>query len=374
MKRNVILARGLAFVVAAVWTVPCALAAPNAQTIVDEASSKIPKRDSFDDRVGRSAIRSAVRSSVRSSVRSAVDSSVRSGVELAVRSAVDAALLSVNAALGSVQEVIEEGPRKIRVLSATDDGAGWLGVGTAEVTADKAKELKLSEERGVVLTEVIPDSPAAKAGLKNGDVVTEFNGQRVEGAAQFRRFIHETPGGRAVKLTIRRDGKAETISATLGKAEQRHQMWSSDMAPGEMIFNNPRMPNIEMPRFEFGGENVFLRRPILGISADSLSGQLGSYFGVPDGEGILVREVSSGSAAEKAGIKAGDVITKIDGDRVRNLSDLREKLSGKLGDKGEKKTVNIGLLRDRQEKTVNIELERPQAPKARSLAMHHRTI
>jgi len=88
------------------------------------------------------------------------------------------------------------------------------------VTADKAKELKLSAERGVVLGRIVPDSPAAKAGLKENDVVTEINGQRVEGAAQFRRMIHEIPAGRSIQLSVWRDGRTQAISATLGKSEE----------------------------------------------------------------------------------------------------------------------------------------------------------
>ena len=102
-----------------------------------------------------------------------------------------------------------------------DDDSSWLGVETHEVTADKAKELKLSAERGVVLGKIVPDSPAAKAGLKENDVVMEINGQRVEGAAQFRRMIHEIPAGRTIQLTVWRDGRSQTVSATLGKSEER---------------------------------------------------------------------------------------------------------------------------------------------------------
>ncbi|HYL10209.1 MAG TPA: PDZ domain-containing protein [Candidatus Acidoferrales bacterium] len=256
-----------------------------------------------------------------------------------------------------------------------DDGASWLGVETAEVSGEKAKELKLPAERGVLLTEIVPDSPAAKAGLKANDVVTEFNGQHVEGTAQFRRMIHETPSGRAVQLTVWREGRSQTISATLGKSESRHALtaipregWRIEM---------PRMPRVEIPRFEWNDGVFFSRRPMLGISADDLSGQLGSYFGAPDGEGVLVREVNSGSPAEKAGIKAGDVIIKVDGERVRTVGDLHEKMSHKLGegtDKAEKATVNIGLLRDRKETTVKVELERPQTPKARRLVSRRTNI
>src|SRR5580704_6595525 len=102
--------------------------------------------------------------------------------------------------------------------------SGWLGARTSEVTADKVKELKLPAERGVVLGKIIPDSPAAKSGLKENDVITEINGQRIEGAAQFRRMIREIPAGRSVQFTIWRDGRSQTVSATLGKAEEGHHM------------------------------------------------------------------------------------------------------------------------------------------------------
>lgn len=278
----------------------------------------------------------------------------------------------VGKAMAYAQETLDELPQRIEVLTSLDDGASWLGVETAEVTADKVKELKLPAERGVVLTEIIPDSPAAKAGLKSGDVVTEFNGQHIEGTSQFRRLIRERPPGRSVQFTVWRDGHSQVISAQLGKSEQRHHMGSGEMPMGDTFFKAPYMPKMEMPHFEFGGDGVMFRQLILGISADNLSGQLGSYFGAPDGEGVLVREVISGSAAEKAGIKAGDVITKMDGDRVRSVGELRNKIFEKVGDKGEKKTIGVALLRDHKEITVNIEVQKPQGAPVRVRRLDHR--
>ncbi len=268
----------------------------------------------------------------------------------------------------------DETPQDVQVFSM-EDGASWLGVETAEVSAEKVKELKLPAERGVLLTEIVPDSPAAKAGLKANDVVTEFNGQHVEGTAQFRRMTHETPAGRTVQLTVWRDGRSQTISVTLGESERRHSLTA---VPREgWRIEMPRIPKIEIPRFEWNDGVFFSRRPALGISADDLSGQLGSYFGAPDGEGVLVREVNSGSPAEKAGIKAGDVIINVDGERVRTVGDLHEKIGHKMGegtDKAEKMTVNVGLIRDRKETTVKVELERPQAPKPRRLVSRRTSI
>ena len=240
-----------------------------------------------------------------------------------------------------------------------DDGSSWLGVETNEVTADKAKELKLSAERGVVLGKIVPDSPAAKAGLKENDVVTEINGQRVEGAAQFRRMIHEIPAGRSIQLTVWRGGRTQTISATLGKSEERrHAMKMVAPTPGTFSFRMPEMP--EIPSMEWNGNMVFGGgQPRLGIDAEDLSGQLGAFFGAPDGEGILVRDVNSGSPAEKAGVKAGDVITSLNGERIRSVGELREKLSAKREDKD--RTVKLGVLRNKSEVSLTVELPAPAA-------------
>jgi S1-C subfamily serine protease len=249
-----------------------------------------------------------------------------------------------------------------------DDGSSWLGVETHEVTADKAKELKLSAERGVVLGKIVPDSPAAKAGLKENDVVTEINGQRVEGAAQFRRMIREIPAGRTIQLTVWRDGRTQTVSAILGKSEERrHAMKMATPRPGTFAFRIPEIPDI--PSMEWNGNMLFGGGPRLGIDAEDLSGQLGAFFGAPDGEGILVREVNSGSPAEKAGVKAGDVITSLNGERIRTVGELREKLSAKRDDKD--RTVKLGVLRNKSEVSLTVELPAPAERTKRFIS--HRT-
>lgn len=241
------------------------------------------------------------------------------------------------------------------------EGPSWLGVETDEVTSDIVKERKLPAERGVVVRNVTPDSPAAKAGLKENDVITEVNGQHVEGTAQFRRIIHEIPAGRTVPLGVWRDGRAQTVNVTLGKAEERHQEWMST-APGAFAFSMPKVQIPEMPSFDLDGDLTILpgNRARLGIDAEEIGGQLGSYFGAPDGEGILVRSVNAGSPAEKGGMKAGDVITAVSGERVRSVGDLREKLA-----KSEDKPVKIAVLRNKNEVTLTVEL-----PKRSSKTVH----
>ncbi|HEY4818202.1 MAG TPA: PDZ domain-containing protein [Candidatus Acidoferrum sp.] len=252
-----------------------------------------------------------------------------------------------------------------------EEGPSWLGVETHEVTAEDAKELKLPAERGVVVAGVTKDSPAAKAGLKEKDVITEVNGQRVEGAAQFRRMIHEIPVGRAAQLTVWRDGRGQTLSATLGKSEERHNTWMN-ATPGAFAFRMPEVMQIpDMPSIEMGEGMAVLpgSRPRLGIDAEDIGGQLGSFFGAPDGEGILVRSVNSESAAEKAGLKAGDVITSFNGERVRSLGDLRQKLASQ----NDAKSAKIGVLRNKSEVTLSVELP-ARTPKGQRKIMHRTNI
>src|SRR6266480_6743500 len=283
----------------------------------------------------------------------------------------EAELARADALEESAQAIEEENqdPPQIEVLPRVatddlnilvgDDGSGWLGVETHEVTADKAKELKLSAERGVVLGRIVPDSPAAKAGLKENDVVTEINGQRVEGAAQFRRMIHEIPAGRSIQLTVWRDGRTQAISATLGKSEERHHaMKMVTPTPGTFAFRMPEIP--EIPPMEWNGGMLAGGQPRLGIDAEDLSGQLGAFFGAPDGEGILVRDVNSGSPAEKGGVKAGDVIISLNGERIRSAGELREKLSAKRDDDKDR-TVKLGVLRNKSEASLTVELPAPAA-------------
>ncbi len=242
-------------------------------------------------------------------------------------------------------------------VNSEDDGGGWLGVEIGEVTPDKAKDLKLSAARGVLLMDVEPDSPAAKAGLKENDVITQYDGQVVEGAVQFRRLVRETPSGRTVTLAISRNGSLQNIPVELG---DRGSFFEKKMKGKMRDFGNAYAftePSLDLHFDTPDVYNAFdLRTPVLGINAEDLSGQLGAYFSAPDGEGILVREVRSSTPAEKAGLQAGDVITKIDGKQVRTLSELREQLR----DKSDQKAVSLGILRKGSELSVLVTIEKPQ--------------
>src|ERR1700728_3681027 len=121
-------------------------------------------------------------------------------------SAQELASRAADLAAQAQEKAADLGEQEPRVFtSTTDEGSGWLGVEIGEVNAEKAKDLKLAEGRGVEVVDVEPDSPAAKAGLKEHDVITRYDGQAVEGMVQFRRLVRETPAGRNISLTISRN-------------------------------------------------------------------------------------------------------------------------------------------------------------------------
>jgi serine protease Do len=375
------------------------------------ASAQQQKRNSdWDNSIG-SAVSDAVLAQVQQEVADAtarIASAQAAVIAQKVDARIQAKLAAVQDKLQAAQEreliALQQAtaPRARITLNGEDfsamDETGWLGVTPEDISADRAKELKLSAARGVYVSEVEKDSPAEKAGLKSGDVITEFNGQHVEGVTQFRRLVRETPPGHSVAIMVTRDGKSQTLNATLSTmADQfQHQFrilndgvqnftinaqpfldWegpavAAPRAPRALVTPRPAMPAMppEPPNvwsysipeggygYGFGAGSGFGMgmTPSIGISGENLNGQLGTYFGAPDGEGVLVREVESGSPAEKAGLKAGDVITKVAGDRVKTLGELQSKLR----EKREDKTVQITVLRRGAETNITVEPNKPR--------------
>lgn len=244
-------------------------------------------------------------------------------------------------------------------------GSGsYLGVGVREIDDERARTLKLRETYGVEITRVDEESPAAKAGLKAGDVVLEYNGERVEGIEQFVRLVRETPANRNVRLTVSRDGAVQTISATIGARK----------GPKVMAWSSKPMDLEKLEKFKFEAPNVELMMPdipkafmswrtMLGIEGESLgNSQLAEYFGVK--EGVLVRSVIKGTAAEKAGIKAGDVLLKIDDTAVASPKDITNTL--RAARNASKQHLTVALMRDKREMSLTVTLEdQPEKAPAR---------
>lgn len=244
-------------------------------------------------------------------------------------------------------------------------GSTYLGVGVRDIDAERAKALKLKEEYGVEVTAVEADSPASKAGLKPGDAVLEYNGQRIEGTQQFIRFVRETPAGRTVRLTVARDGNPQTLSAVIGTRKGRAFTF---IAPEVRAFKF-EMPHIELP--DIPKAMMSWRSAMLGVEAESLGGsQLAAFFGVK--EGVLVRSVMKGTPAEKAGLRAGDVILKVDGQKVAAPRDITATLRSARA--ASKKSIPVTLVREKKEMTLHVTMEddtpgRPAAPRGQRVTV-----
>lgn len=203
----------------------------------------------------------------------------------------------------------------LRLLNAQFRPTGsYLGVRLSDIDAERANALKLGEPRGVEVTRVEPDSPAERAGLKAGDVLLTYNGENILGAQQLGRLVAETPQGRRIKLQYWRDGKPETTTITTGVPPSH----GFGFPPGDVNFPHINFP--DMHALVFPVPLVVWKDPALGIECEQINSQLAQYFGVK--EGALVRAVEKGSAADKAGLKAGDVVTSLGNQAVNNPRDL----------------------------------------------------
>jgi S1-C subfamily serine protease len=229
------------------------------------------------------------------------------------------------------------------------------------------------EAGGVLIEDVEEDGAAAKAGIRDGDAIVEFDGERVRSARHFARLVQETADGRSVKVTLMRDGSRQTLDVT---PEHGARGFSGDFVlphiagdierevarglralPRDFAFDlhwEPGMP--DMPDMPDVG--VWPRGRI-GAQLSPLTDQLAEYFGASDG--VLVSSVEPESVAAKAGLKAGDVITSVNGRSVGAPRDVAQEL--RTGEAG--KDVEIGILRDKKALTLKAQVPEGRRPATR---------
>lgn len=237
---------------------------------------------------------------------------------------------------------------ELRQLKARAEGfaaelrpaGSYLGVKLLEIDADRAKTLKLPEERGVEVGSVEEGSPADTAGIKEADVLLTYNGENVLGVQQFIRLVQETPQGRKVKIQLWRDGRTQSLTVITGAPKLRYGIPPNFFAfPDTSIFNAMDVPN----------PLLVWRNSLLGVECEPLDYQLAQYFGVK--RGALVRSVEKGSPAEKAGMKAGDVLIAI-GDRpVESPHDMSSYIRS---EHQAGKPIALSIVRDRRSITLNV--------------------
>src|SRR3954469_3775902 len=256
--------------------------------------------------------------------------------------------------------------RAPRAMEIFGGRGSQIGVTVRDVDESDAKNNKLSAPTGVVIEEVSEESPAAKAGLKKGDIVLEFDGERVRSVRQFTRLVQETPAGRKSQTTLMRAGQRinVTVEPRAGNgfvvADGKKSALSASADDFSFEFPVPPTPPAapSAPRSPvppaFPDFDTFIWRTNngLGITVGDLSQQLAEYFGTKDG--VLVTSVADNSAAFKAGIKAGDVITSFNGSEVTSPSDLRGRIHA-LQDGAE---FTVGLMRDKKPLTLKGKAER----------------
>lgn len=234
------------------------------------------------------------------------------------------------------------------IFSSEDSGGSYLGVDIADVTSERLTTLKLKEEKGVEITMVDQDAPAGKAGLKEHDVILSMNGNSVESAAQLRRMIHEMPAGRVVTFGLSRDGQPVTVKVQLG---DKHSEYAMGPKMKDFHINVPEihvMPEMDLPSINMV---VVTQSARSGLTVENITPQLGEFFGVKNGNGVLVRGVEKGSRAEKAGFRAGDIIVKINDQPVHDTSDFTHAVRSRSAN-----SVNVGVIREKKEQNLNLTL------------------
>jgi len=241
-------------------------------------------------------------------------------------------------------------PSQPWVFSSDEGGtSAYLGVDISDVTAERLSALKLKEEKGVEVTMVDQDAPAGKAGIKEHDVILTMNGTSIESGAQLRRMIHETPAGRVVTLGVSRDGQPMSVKVQLGERNKAFAF----VAPKAKDFHVD-IPEIHMtPDVDIPSMNmvVVTSSARSGLMVENITPQLGEFFGVKNGNGVLIRSVEKGSRAEKAGFRAGDVIIKVNDQPVHDTSDFSHAVKSRTGN-----TISVSLIRDKKEQNLNLSL------------------
>ena len=251
-------------------------------------------------------------------------------------------------------EVLEaqepDAPEIERSFSLFVEGGAFLGVYAEEITKENYARYGLREVRGVGVTQVVKGSPAEKAGLRKGDVIVRFDGESVTSVRKLNRLVGEASADQTVRLTISRGGSEQELSATLAK----HSGLANILGPGIRDEIRRSMPR-NFPEINSGDTNfvfAFGANRRIGVSTQSLTKQLADYFGAKDG-GLLITSVNDNSPAAKAGLKAGDVITAVDGEKVTSSGDVSRAINKKQdGD------VTLTILRDRNTRTITLTPEK----------------
>lgn len=232
----------------------------------------------------------------------------------------------------------------------------WMGITTQTVDKDLSDAFNLNIDHGAIINDVYGDSPADKAGLKEDDIIISFNGNKIFDYDDLIDNLEDSKPGDKVDLTIMRDDKQMDINITLGEKPNNKDLYKFYNTP-----TPPPVPGVPAPPhvFNYGNKNhgYYSITPesnaYIGVELTDLTDQLKNYFGVDEDEGVLISAVEKDSPAEKAGLKAGDVIIKVDNEDVENYSEVKDIITEK--DKGDE--VSLVIVRNRQKKDFAVTVD-----------------
>ena len=236
---------------------------------------------------------------------------------------------------GSRTYAAEKNPKASERTSDAHKG-GWLGVSIQDITPKIAKKKDLKNEEGAYVNDVVEKSPADSAGVKEGDVIVEFNSRKIDDADDLLRAVQKATAGSKTTIVVMRGSEKKTLSIAVGKS--RRKSFNQGFA-----FATPHAPHMA----------IFGKSGMWGLRLSELNEQLGEYFGAPDGKGLLVEQVEKKSSGEKAGFKAGDVITKVNKSSVEDFRDLNE--AAEDAEDGDK--IEVEVIRKGSTKVFTVEIE-----------------
>ncbi len=262
-----------------------------------------------------------------------------------------------------------DAPEAPAAFSMFIQGGSFLGVYAEDVNKENMSRYGMRDARGVGITQVVKDSPAEKAGLKKDDVIVRFEGDTVTSVRKLNRLVAEVAPDQTVKLGISRGGGEQEVAVTIGKRNESMNAMRLEGFEGieglrgleelkalkglDKLKDFHGAPGGQVWKWEGQGPDgmvfAFGNHRRIGVSTTQLTKQLAEYFGVADGQGVLVTAVADDSPAAKAGVKAGDVITAIDGEKIDGSGDLARGINKKKD--GE---VTLTVIRNKNQRTINV--------------------